>query len=138
MGNRGQISLEYLIVVGFVVFIVIVLLGLAIFYTTTARDSMSFNQLNNFANKLLNSAETVYFAGEPSKLTITAYLPEGVNSFEILENSLVFNMTASSGNNLVVYPSKVPLDSLSTFGIIEGVKRLEILATFSDVIFTQV
>ncbi len=86
MRNRGQISLEYLIVVGFVVFIVILLLGLAVFYTSTARDSMSFNQLNNFANKLLNSAETVYFAGEPSKLTITAYLPEGVSSFEILEN----------------------------------------------------
>ncbi len=138
MGNRGQISLEYLIVVGFVVFVVIVLLGLAIFYTTTARDSMSSNQLNNFANKLLNSAETVYFAGEPSKLTITAYLPEGISSFEILENSLVFNRSTSSGKNVIVYPSKVPLDSLSTFGITEGVKRLEIIATISNVIFTQV
>ncbi len=138
MRNRGQISLEYLIVVGFVVFIVILLLGLAVFYTSTARDSMSFNQLNNFANKLLNSAETVYFAGEPSKLTITAYLPEGVSSFEILENSLVFNMTTNSGNNIISYPSKVPLDLSSTFSFTGGVKRMKIVATLSNVVFTQV
>lgn len=138
MEKRGQISLEYLMVVGFVVFVVILLLGLAIFYTATAQDSIALNQLTNFANKILNSAETVYFAGEPSRLTITTYLPEGVNEFSIQENSLVFNISTSSGITLTVFPSSVPLDTSSTFNLVEGVKRLQIVATSSNVLVTQV
>ncbi len=136
MQNRGQISLEYLMVVGFVVFIVILLLGLAIFYTATAQDSIAISQLNNFANKILSSAETVYFSGEPSKLTITAYLPEGIQNFEILDNSLVFNISTSSGDTITAFQSTVPLDPTSIFSFTGGVKRLEIVATSSNVKIT--
>lgn len=138
MIKRGQISLEYLMVVGFVVFIVIILLGLAIFYTSTAQDSIALNQLTNFAHKTLNSAETVYFSGEPSKLTITVYLPEGVQNFEILENSLVFNISTSSGETITAFQSSVPLDPTITFDLSEGLKRLEVIATSSNVIINQV
>ena len=137
MEKRGQISLEYLIVVAFVVFVVILLLGLAIFYTATAQDNVALNQLTNFANKIINSAETVYYAGEPSKLTITAYLPEGIKSSEIISNNLVFNITTSAGTSRIAFPSTVPIDPASTFSISEGLKRLEVVATVSNVRITQ-
>jgi len=134
----GQISLEYLIVVSFVVFVVIGLVGVAIFYTSGAKDKLRVNQLSNFANKLITSAESVYFAGEPSKVTITAYLPGGVESFEVLENSLLFGIRTDSGLTITSFPSDVPLNNVITFSLGEGVKRLRILASSDKVFINEV
>lgn len=136
--KRGQIGLEYLIVVAFVVFVVIAMLAAAIFYTSEARDKIKINQLSNFANKVINSAESVYFAGEPSKVTVTAFLPEGIESFQVLENSLVFNITTDSGVTRIAYPSSVPLDAAINLSVASGVKRLQIIAGSDKVYVNQI
>ena len=126
MAVRGQISLEYLIVVSFVMFAVIVLLGVSLFYSSSFQDQIKVNQLSTFANKILNSAESVYYSGEPSKSTITAFLPEGVQDFEIVSNSLVFTFVTSSGTSIVAFESNVPLDEGFELSLNQGVKRLTI------------
>ncbi|MBS3081708.1 hypothetical protein J4416_02080 [Candidatus Pacearchaeota archaeon] len=126
MAVRGQISLEYLIVVSFVMFAVIVLLGVSLFYASSVQDQIKVNQLSTFANKILNSAESVYYSGEPSKSTITAFLPEGVQDFEIVSNSLVFTFVTSSGTSIVAFESNVPLDEGFELSLNQGVKRLTI------------
>ncbi|MGV8142709.1 MAG: hypothetical protein ACP5NS_03685 [Candidatus Pacearchaeota archaeon] len=128
MRYRGQISFEYLIVVSFVVFIVLIILSLALFYVTSSRDQIKINQLVTFSNKIVSSAESVYYAGEPSKVTITVYLPEGVQSIQILENSLVFDILTSTGSTIIAFPSNVPLDPTLDITFNEGLKRLTISA----------
>ena len=138
--KRGQISVEYLIVIGFVVFIVISILGVAFFYASGIRDRIKTNQLENFANKIISSAESVYFAGEPSKVTITAYLPAGVQAIEIVYDSgseeylIIFDIETGSGISKIAYTSDVPLETGSSIiSISEGVKRLQITAVENEV-----
>jgi len=138
MIKRGQISVEYLIVVGFVVFLVISILGIATFYASGIRDEIKISQLSNFANKLTSNSESVFYAGEPSKVTINAFLPGGIKSISIIENSLVFEIETSSGLNKISFSSNVPLDSSSTLSINEGLKRIEILAGEDVVSFNEV
>ncbi len=128
MRYRGQISFEYLIVVSFVVFIVLIILSVALYYITSSRDQIKINQLVTFSNKVISSAESVYYAGEPSKVTITAYLPEGVQSIQILENSLLFDLLTSTGTTVIAFPSNVPLDPVLDITFNEGLKRLTISA----------
>jgi len=129
MASKGQISLEYLIVVGFVMFAVIVLLGISLFYTHSVQDQIKVNQLSTFANKIISSAESVYYAGEPSKITITVFLPQGVQDFEVVSNNLVFTFAASSGTSVIAFESNVPLDDGFTLSSLnEGVRRLTIVA----------
>ncbi len=138
MKKSAQISLEYLIVVSFVVFVVIAIMGIAIFYTSSSRDRIKINQLQNFANKIINSAESVYFAGEPSKVTITAFLPEGVTAFEINSNNLVFSIRTDSGLTKIAYPSEVPILSTSSINSLNsGIKKIEIIARQQDVSFAE-
>ena len=128
MRHRGQISFEYLIVVSFVVFIVLIILSVALYYITNSRDQIKINQLVTFSNKVISSAESVYYAGEPSKITITAYLPEGVQSIQIQENSLFFEILTSTGSTAIAFPSNVPLDTTLDITFSEGLKRLTISA----------
>ena len=125
--KRGQISTEYLIVVGFIVFLVIGILSLAFFYATSADDVIRINQINNFANKILSNAESVFFAGEPSRVSITAYLPKGVNSVSIIDDNLYFNVSTSSGISLIAFQSDVPISGSLRNG--EGVKAIKIVAS---------
>jgi uncharacterized protein (UPF0333 family) len=134
-GKKGQISTEYLIVVGFVVFFVITMLGVALFYSSSVRDSIRVSQLEHFAEKVISSAEEVYYAGEPSKSTMNVYLPEGVSEIEIAANEVVFTMTLSSGVNIMSYHSKVPLEGNISLG--EGVKRVQVLSAPDRVLVTS-
>jgi uncharacterized protein (UPF0333 family) len=135
--KRGQISVEYLIVVGFVVFAVISILAIAIYYTSNSKDRIKSNQIRNFADKIISSSESVFFAGEPSQATITAYLPGGVQSLEILENKLVFNLTTNSGITVVAYQSEVPIELQGSFSTNEGLKSIKILAGSDNVFISE-
>ena len=86
--ERGQISIEYLILVSFITFLIIGILSASIYSFSIIRDKNKFNQLESFSQKIVNSAESIYYAGEPSKATINAYLPPGVNEILIQDNSL--------------------------------------------------
>ncbi|NCN99126.1 hypothetical protein COU62_00530 [Candidatus Pacearchaeota archaeon CG10_big_fil_rev_8_21_14_0_10_35_219] len=129
--KRGQISVEYLIVVGFVIFLVLSVLGVAFYYSSALRDSIKFYQLKGYANKAISSAESVFFAGEPSKSTFTAYLPDGVSQVYAYEEnddySLVFVISSSGGDNVISYPSDVRLMT-EGLTITQGVKRIEAIA----------
>lgn len=135
MIKRGQISTEYLIVVGFVVFLVLGILGVAFFYTSVTNDQIKVSQVSNFANKVVSSAESVFYAGEPSKLTVTGYLPVGIIAFDILSNEIVVSISTSSGVTKMSFSSNVPLSGNITFS--EGVKRLEITAQQNEVVIRE-
>ncbi len=128
MGERGQISMEYLIVVAFVVFAVIVILGISLFYTSSAQDQIKMSQLSAFAKKIIGSAEAVYYAGEPSKVTVTAYLPNGVQDIRVIDNNLVFTFVTSSGTSVLAFESEVSIHGGTILSLNEGLKRLVISA----------
>lgn len=133
--KRGQISTEYLIVVGFVVFLVLGILGVAFFYTSVTNDQIKVSQVSNFANKIISSAESVFYAGEPSKLTLTGYLPIGVSNFEIMPNEIVVSISTSSGVTTMSFTSNVPLSG--NISSSEGVKRIEVLAQQDEVLISE-
>lgn len=130
--KRGQISTEYLIVVGFVTFLIISIMGLSLFYTSQIRDKVRFDQLQNFANKVISSSESVFYAGEPSRAVINAYLPAGVESIVISEGGMVFSVSSSSGLTVVEFQSQVPI--YGSIGNLEGVKTISIVSNSTGII----
>ena len=135
MLKNGQISTEYLIVVGFVVFLVLGILGVAFFYTSITNDQIKGSQVSNLANKIISSAESVFYAGEPSKLTITGYLPIGITRFEIAPDEIVVSISTSSGITTMSFTSNVPLSG--NVSHTDGVKRIEILAQQNEVLISE-
>jgi len=134
--KRGQVSFEYLILVGFVTIIIVGIMGVALFYTSSSKDSVKITQVNNFANKIISNAESVYYAGEPSKATITTYLPEGVAAIDITENTLLITLQLSTGTSVIGFDGNVNITG--SINPNQGVKKIEILAQEDGVLITQV
>lgn len=126
ISKKSQISIEYIIVIGFVTFILITVLGLALVYSGTIKDRIKIIQVNNFANKILSSAETVYYYGEPSKATISVYLPDGVINLTMIGNTLYIETQTSSGIERNGFLSKVPISGSLTTS--PGIKKIEFIA----------
>jgi len=122
----GQAGIEYMIIVGFVTFAVLSILVLAMAYSGQIRDRVKINQVESFATQLLNSAESVFFAGEPSKTTVSLYLPEDVTEINITSNYLVITLITSSGVNKRAFESRVPIEGTISAG--EGIKKLTLEA----------
>jgi uncharacterized protein (UPF0333 family) len=127
MGNlKGQIAIEYLILAGFVTFILIGMLAVAFMYSNTIKDRIRLIQIENFANKVISTSESVFYSGSPSKATISIYLPEGVNQIEILENNLIVTAETSNGLTKTAFPSKVPISG--NLNSAQGIKNIKVIA----------
>ena len=109
MKNKGQASVEYMIIVGFVTFAVIIILGMAYFYSGMIKDKLRGSQIESFGSQLVNSAESVFFSGEPSKTAIRLYLPENIDDIQINSDGVVITFSLSSGTNIREFESRVPL-----------------------------
>jgi len=109
MKIKGQASVEYMIIVGFVTFAVIVILGMAYLYADIIKDRLRGSQIESFGGQLVNSAESIFFSGEPSKTAVRLYLPENINDIQINSEGVVITFSLSSGTNIREFPSRVPL-----------------------------
>jgi uncharacterized protein (UPF0333 family) len=135
MKRIAQISTEYLIIVGFVVFLVIMLLGISLSYSSGSQDRIRSSTMEQFSNTIITNAEEVYYAGAPSKRVLTAYMPTGVESVVIDTIGITFNISSNSGTNVIFYPSKVPLAGALSFQ--GGVKRITLEAQPSRVFISE-
>ena len=132
--KKGQIGVEYMIIVGFVTFAITVLMVFAYFYSDQIKDRIRMNQVENFGIQIINSAESVFYSGEPSKSTVRYYLPEGVNYINITSNYLVIEVTTSNGINRVAYKSRVPLTGSIEAG--QGIRVLTLQATEDSLVIS--
>jgi hypothetical protein len=114
--RKGQIGMEYIILVGFITFAVMTVLGLAFYYIGTIRDEVKGLQMNGCAKKIISEAEEVFYLGYPSKSTFTCYMPDNVRNISIAEDNLIVTYSTSSGMNILAFSSKVPINgSITSF-----------------------
>lgn len=138
MKKRGQISFEYLIIMGFVTFIIVGVLAIAFFYSNNVKDRIKINQMTNYANKIVSTSESIFYAGYPSKATITVYLPENVISVDVnsAEDSIIIAIQTSSGVAKTSFSSNVPISG--ALGTNMGLNKVQIEAGTTEVVISQV
>lgn len=73
--KRGQVSVEFITIFGFVFLMTIPLLIVFFDTSNSVQDNLAQNHINNFAIKIVDKAETIYYMGSPSKTTIKVFFP---------------------------------------------------------------
>jgi hypothetical protein len=133
--KNAQIGMEYLMIIGFLTFVLISTLGIAMYHNNTIRDMISSRQVASMSNKIVSAAESVFYAGEPSKVTIVSYIPKGISDISIAENTIFVTFQTSSGINKVSFPSNVPITG--TISTVSGLRNIIIEATSSSIIISS-
>lgn len=129
--KKAQIGMEYLMIVGFLTFILIGTLAVAFYHSNSLRDMISSRQVDGMANKIVSSAESVFYSGEPSKITIVTNIPERITLIEIINNTIYVSFETSSGPNKVDFPSNVPITG--TISSVSGLREIVLEAENTSV-----
>jgi len=133
--KKAQIGMEYLMIVGFLTFVLIGTMGVAMYHNNSIRNLISSRQIDAMANKIISASESIYYAGEPSKTTFTTYIPKGIIEIEISEDIIFITFQTSTGINKAAFPSNVPITG--SIPTISGLRKIIVEATGDSVTITS-
>lgn len=124
--KKAQISIEYLSILGFVIIIIIFLGILSQVYSRQIEDQIIINQVDKLAKEIVDSAESVYYFGEPTKTTIKAYIPNKVEQIDITSEGISFKVRRQDGITDIAYAS--PVNISGTLSNAPGIRYIQIEA----------
>ena len=107
--RKGQVSMEYIVIVGFVAVLVIPMLLIFYTYADRTEDEIVSNQMQKIGYTLGDSAEAMYYLGEPSRTKIKAYFPKNIYNITVGNNEIVFTIKVKEGLDEVVIYTPVPV-----------------------------
>jgi hypothetical protein len=106
---KCQVSVEYLLIIGFVAVMTLPLILLYYTYTLNSSDEIIVSQTIQLAKRIVDAAESVYSLGEPSQTVIKVYVPNNIAGVSLDNKELQFNVSTQSGIAQIVDVSSVNL-----------------------------
>ena len=107
--SRAQISMEYLLIMGFALLITFPIVISFFANATNTAEQVGYSQARQTARKIVDAAESVYYLGKPSSTTLRVYIPERTSAVVITGRELTFRMRTTAGYSDIVVLSAVNL-----------------------------
>lgn len=110
MSDKAQFAVEHMLVIALGILVIIPIVYFFYNYSVSQMDEVSMTQINRMGNDILNSAESVYYMGKPSRVTLDTNMPPGVNGIYILgTKEIVYNFTFRGKYSDIAFSSNVPI-----------------------------
>ena len=109
MPVKSQVSVEYMLVMGFAALITIPLLIIYYTYSSDSTDSVASSQALQIARKIVDASESVYYLGKPSQTTLKVNFPDRIQSTNLSNREVVFKIKTQYGIGETVQVSAVNL-----------------------------
>ncbi len=107
---KGQISLEYIAILVLILFFItpIWLHSMNVQYQSTTQMSLSYAKLA--AERVADAADFIYSQGPPASIRLMVYIPSGVESSNITNNTILFKLRYGNKLSDVFATSTAPLN----------------------------
>lgn len=110
---KGQSSMEYLLVVGFSMTFLVGIIAIAYSQSSAFSYDVSNAHIQRVGASIVDSVDSVYAAGPPSKKTIKLYFPQNIKQISLQNSSLVFLMAGDGGQYEYVINAATNMTNLS-------------------------
>ena len=107
MSLKSQVSVEYMLIMGFAALMTLPLLLVYYSYSADSGDSVAVSQAIQIARKIADSAESVYYLGKPSQTTLKVNFPDKIHSTNLSNREVVFKIKTTNGITDIVQISSV-------------------------------
>lgn len=104
---KSQVSVEYMLIMGFTALMTIPLLVIYYTYTADTSDSVALSQALQIERKIIDASESVYYLGKPSQTTLKLNFPDRIYSTNISSMEINFKIKTQAGVTEVVQVSSV-------------------------------
>ena len=107
MPLKSQVSVEYMLIMGFATLMTIPLLVIYYTYSADTADSVALSQTLQIERKIIDASESVYYLGKPSQTTLKLNFPDRIYSTNISNMEINFKVKIQTGITEVVQVSSV-------------------------------
>ncbi len=135
-GGRGQIAMEYLMVIAFAMLLVVPVVVFIAKDSGSQTAEVSVAQISQIARRIASGAERVYAFGEPTTLTIRVFMPKSVRNVTVSNKGVTFIINRNGVLSAVTEPVSMNLSgNLSGYA---GLHRIRITAANNSVYLSEV
>ena len=114
---KAQSAIEYLMIIALTLGIIVPTSYLFFRYSSESNVKIIDSQIIQIGRNIIDTAETIYFSGESSKIVVQINMPKNVDDIYIIDNrELVFNITTNIGESETVFFSTVNITSSTCQG----------------------
>ena len=104
MTTKAQSAMEYLMIVALTLGIIVPTTYLFFRYSSESTIEIIDAQINQVGRSIMDTAESVYFSGEGSRIVLELSMPKNVADINIVANrELVFDITSEIGETEAVF-----------------------------------
>jgi len=108
--KTAQVSIEYLIIVGFALAMTLPLLLIFNSQSRDINEQVTDAQANKVADEIITAIDSVYYLGAPSTKTIKVYFPDFIKNIDVDNQTISFSIEASYGDYEITRTAATPLD----------------------------
>lgn len=83
---KAQAAMEYLLVIALVTALIIPASYVFYRYAQSSSERVNIGQIEKMGNDIIDTAETIYYLGAPSRQDLDEQMPEGVYNITIFNN----------------------------------------------------
>ena len=133
MNFKSQVSIEYMLIMGFATLMTIPLLLIYYTYFYNSTDTVATSQALQIARKIVDASESVYYLGKPSQTTLKLNFPDRIDSANFTNKEVVFKIRTQLGTTDIVQVSSVNIT-----GTLPTSQGVHIITIKADEGFVQV
>lgn len=134
-GMKGQVSMEYLLVIGFALLMVIPIVIIFFMQSETIKDSVNLNQARTVAREIADNVKTVATLGSPAMTTIKVTMPDNIKAITIGQREIVITIETSGGTSDIF--ELLPANVTGTIRAESGIHILRIEVTPTNISITE-
>lgn len=135
MKKRGQLSMEYMLIMSFALLMTIPLLIIFFEQSSSAKDQINSGRAAQIGREIVDNAERVYYLGEPTTTTLKVNMPENINQIMITSRELTLRIETGSGLTDVTIESAVNLTG--SLLAAEGIQNIKIQSAGESVVLSN-
>jgi uncharacterized protein (UPF0333 family) len=133
--GRGQAGMEYMLVVGFSLLMIIPVVAIFGREKQSVSDQVNDKQASAIARNIADTAETVFYLGKPTKTTLKVYMPHSVEDVVIGRNYISI-ILEKDGTLVEVPPAYSAVNLSGNISVKPGIQYIVIAADDTQVNIT--
>ena len=107
MSLKSQVSVEYMLVMGFAALMTTPLLLIYYTYSSDSAESVATSQALQIARNIADATDSVYYLGKPSQTTLKLYFPDTIYSTNLSNREVVLKVKTKNGITDIVQVSSI-------------------------------
>ena len=129
--RKGQVSTEYITIVGFLLAVVGIMAAYAL---VTYNESTKLSQVQSALMKLKNSSENTYAFGPGNKETVKIFLPKGTTGSSVQNNKISFNVDLFGGTQ--TFEAILDVNVSGTLPSAGGLHHIQVSLVDKNIVFS--